>query len=311
MATLPQYHLLNCFLHSPPLSAVLSGNVSSPFTVYGHMYSCFNSTVGVISITIFSIIDFTLILPVCMTVLYLGFQQWRQQTPNTPMSHCDVLTYNMVFIDLLQVVGSVFSCYSIHANVSGLLSASLYMLSVYLFGQMLFYSLTCVDYYLAVVFPIVYLSLRKPKFIRARNVTIGCIWLCNIPLVVLLRSLEHDPIIGFLLSITAFLLLFIVFSCLSVLYVLIRPAPGEGGRRQVDQSKLKAFNSMIAILTVLTFRFVGTTVCNVMFVSREVKEDEKCAVLLSLFCNGLPCTLLQPILFLQRTGKLPFCKNST
>lgn len=42
---------------------------------------------------------------------------------------------------------------------------------------MFFPLMTCVEHYLAVVHPITYLSLRKAKGIRIRNITAGRIWL--------------------------------------------------------------------------------------------------------------------------------------
>lgn len=286
----------------------MAGNFS--FTVFEQMYKCYNSTAGAISLTVFGIINITFILPLCIFVIYLGLQQWQQQTSNTPMSHCDVFTYNMVLIDLIQVIGSMLSCYSINADISGLISAGICMLSFYLSGQMLFFSLTCVDCYLAVVFPIIYLNLKKPKFIRARNITIGCIWLCSVIWLCLLIFVEYTQMITFLAVITTLLLLFIVFSCFSVLYVLTRPGPGEGGRHQDNQSKGKAFNTMIRILAVVTFRFMGVTISYFIYNFANVKEATRCAVWLALVCNGLPCSLLQPILFLQKTGKLTFWKNN-
>lgn len=72
--------------------------------------------------------------------------------------------------------------------------------------------------------------------------------------------------------------------------------------------KIKAFDTMIAILTVLIFMLISANLCNGLFAS-AVEEDTKCVVWLSLVCNGLPCSFLHQALFLQRTGKLTFCKN--
>lgn len=293
-----------------PVPLVMTGNSSPSFSVFEEVYNCYNTTAGAIGFTIFSIINVSLNLPLCIFVLSLGLRQWRQQTPNTPMSHCDILTFNIVLIDLVQIIGSMISCYSIYTGVSSLITAGIHMLWIYLAVQMTFFTLTCVDYYLAVVFPIFYLSLRKPKFIKARNTIISFVWISNITTVCSLRFLENRYVICFLSIFTAFFLSFVIFSCFSVLYVLIRPGPGERGRHQVDHLKLKAFNTMLFILTVMTVRFVGASICNALYASvMEVTADKRCVVWLSLVCNSFPYSLLQPILFLQKTGKLPFCKN--
>lgn len=287
----------------------MSGNFSPTSTVFEQMYRCFNSTAGATTLTVFIAIDITVILPLCFIVLYLGLQRWRKQIPNTHMSHCDVFTYNMVLLDLMQFIGSVLCCYSVHTDVSRLISAGIYVLCTYLCGQMMFFPLTCVDYYLAIVFPIFYLGLKKPKFIIARNITIGLVWLCNFAEIILLKFLDHKQVISLLSILSIFLLLFVIFSCFSVLYVLIRNGPGEGSKRRVDKSKIKAFNTMIAILAVLTFRFLGTTVCNSVYTTAEMNVDKMCVVSLFVIGSGLPCSLLQPILFLQKTQKLPFFNN--
>lgn len=66
--------------------------------------------------------------------------------------------------------------------------------------------------------------------------------------------------------------------------------------KEVDTRYTIIFH-LIAILTVMIFRFIGIIVCYVPFVMTNVKEDRhRCAVWLSFVCS-----LLQPILFLQRT----------
>lgn len=288
----------------------MSGNSPPPSTVFEQMQRCFNSTAGATSLTVLMAIDITVILPLCLIVLYLGLQRWRKQIPNTHMSHCDVFTYNMVLLDLMQVIGSLLCCYSVHTDISPLMSAGIYMLCTYLCGQMMFFPLTCVDYYLATVFPFFYLGLKKLKFIIARNITIALVWLCNFAEIIFLKFFDFTQIISLLSVVSVFLLSFVIFSCFSVLYVLIRTGPGEGGKRQVDKSKLKAFNTMIAVLTVLTFRFLGITVCNSVYASAEMNVNKMCVVSLFIVGSGLPCSLLQSILFLQRTQKLPFFNNN-
>ncbi|KAI9531410.1 hypothetical protein NQZ68_041621 [Dissostichus eleginoides] len=86
----------------------------------------------------------------------------------------------------------------------------------------LFHLLTCVERYLAVVHPITYLGLRQGGGVRIRNISIG----------------------------------------ISVLYVLKRPGPGEvgGNRKRVDQSKQRAFYTILSITGVILLRFGGNLI---------------------------------------------------
>ncbi len=114
-----------------------------------------------------------LLLPLCILVLYLGFQQWHQLPPGTTMSHSDVFTYHMVGTELLGILGFKLTSCGVHTEFHQILTVSIYLLSINSNGQTLFHILTCVERYLDVVHPITYLSLRTARGIRVRNVTIG------------------------------------------------------------------------------------------------------------------------------------------
>ena len=114
---------------------------------------------------------------------------------------------------------------------------------------MFFHTLTCLERYLAVVHPIIYLSLKNERGIRIRNITNGCVWPLSImeAYVFMLFNTYLN------LSVLIVILIIIVFFSLSVLCVLTRPGPGEqggdGGR--VDQSKQRAFYIIMVILVLL------------------------------------------------------------
>ena len=104
----------------------------------------------------------------------------------------------------------------------------------------------------------------------------------------------------------------VFFSSLSVLCVLIRPGPGEGGggRQQVDRSKLRAFFTIMIILGVLLFRFVGFSLVAVEVWSEQQLFVETCAMQASITWFCLPSSLVLPLLFLQRAGKLVRCQTN-
>ncbi|TNN38146.1 hypothetical protein EYF80_051684 [Liparis tanakae] len=117
-------------------SSSLTAN-SSSINFYDFFLKCSDTSAGIFSVTAFIVTLLLLILPLCVYVIYLGFQRWRQQRSGTTMSHSDVFTFHMVVVELF------------------------------------FHTLTCVERYLAVVHPVTYLGLKKGKGIRLRNISIG------------------------------------------------------------------------------------------------------------------------------------------
>ncbi|KAF7644522.1 hypothetical protein LDENG_00220650 [Lucifuga dentata] len=99
----------------------------------------------------------------------------------------------------------------------------------------------------------------------------------------------------------------ISYCSLSVLCALIRPGPGEGGgdRERVDQSKLRNHH---AITGMLVLRFGGHLVCS-WLMSSGLSVDVCMLSRLVLWLN-LPSSLVLPLLFLHRAGKLTVCKRS-
>ncbi|GLD73492.1 uncharacterized protein AKAME5_002481700, partial [Lates japonicus] len=175
------------------------------------------------------------------------------------MSHSDIFTYHMVIIELISVFGSSISCCGIHANLPEMLELGVYLLSVNMSGQMLFHILTCAERYLAVVHPITYLGLRKTKGIRIRNIIIGCVWILCFAATSSMTLRDEVSMLILSFSVLGFMLSVISFCSISVLCTLIRPGPADRveGRQRIDQSKLRAFYTIMAILGVLLIRFGG------------------------------------------------------
>ena len=293
-----------------------SSNISlplSPLSYSSNMFSlfqsCFRSTAGTLNLTAFTIVSI-LLLPLYIYVLYLGIQRWRQQRSNS--RHSDVFTYHMVVTELMSVLGFIVMFSGALTDLPQMMVVGTYILFLNLYGQSCFHVLTCVERYLAVVHPVTYLKLKKENWVRNRNITIGCIWLMCIAGTTLI-NIDNKFLI--LLNYSIIFLIFIVisFCSLSVLCVLIRPGPGEGGggRQQVDQSKLRAFYTIMIILGVLMFRFMGMVIFNALFSSPHLSENYRCAgcYFASWFC--LPSSLVLPLLFLQRAGKLLCCQRNS
>ena len=296
---------------SPSFNASLPASSTCCSSLYFFLYKCFRSKDGAINITILTIISILVLFPLYILVLYLGFKRWRQQRSNSTTSHSDVFTYNMVFMELMSVFGSTLICCGVYTVLQQMMMVGIYLFTINLSGQMFFHLLTCVERYLAVVHPITYLSLRQERGIRIRNITVVCAWLLSFALTGLL-SAENQVLIDVIFySTMAFVLILISLCSLSVLCVLIRPGPGEGGggREQADQSKLKAFYTIMVILGVLMLRFGGTIVISALYDLMKQAGAKWCGLWLSTLWFCLPSSLVLPLLFLQRARKLLCCKN--
>ncbi|KAL3050865.1 hypothetical protein OYC64_001187 [Pagothenia borchgrevinki] len=249
-----------------------------------------------------------LLVPLFILVLYIGFQQWRKRGSAATTSHTDVFTFHMVILELIGVVGFTFYCYGIYTDGQFIIEVGSGLFALISPGQTLFHLLTCVERYLAVVHPVIYLRLRQGGGVRIRNISIGCVWcICFISAslqVIILARVISDFVLLVFSSIV------VCFCSISVLFVLIRPGPGEGGgnRERVDQSKQRAFYTIMAIMAALLLRFLSSIVTTAFFVLMSGTCQDY-VLIWSLFWFTVPSSLVLPLLFLQRAGKLPGCKH--
>lgn len=234
----------------------MTGNTSSIHLPFG--LNCIITRPGSIVYTVYFLINILLMLPICTMILYLGLQQWWQQSSTSTgltMSHADTFTYHMVIMELFGVFGNILACCGIYAEPVNVL-VGLYFWTFPWYGEMFFHILTCLERYLAVVHPITYLSLKRERGIRIRNIIIGCVWLLCIVGTGLLN-------INFSFLLLIFSLIVVSFCSISVLCTLIRPGPGErgGDRARVDQSKQRAFYTIMAILGMVLLRLLSSLGC--------------------------------------------------
>lgn len=254
----------------------------------------------------FTVIKTLLLLPLCVPILYLGSRHWLQQRSFAASSHSDIFCYNMMVVELISLVGWSLFCYGSYVELSWILSPGYYIMLIALPGQILFHCLTCVERYLAVVHPITYLALRNTAGMRIRNVGVGCVWLLCFTWTGI--AVLYYPILPFVpfFCILGFSLIVVSFCSLSVLCVLIRPGPGEGGgnREQVDQLKRRAVVTLTAIMGVLLLHFVGFVVCFAVRVARLLSNSDGCVLTVCAIWFSLPTSLLLPLLLLHRAAKL-------
>ncbi|XP_043954110.1 uncharacterized protein LOC122820613 [Gambusia affinis] len=290
-------------------------NVSSIYSPILFLMHCLRSEPSSIVNTAFILIRISLHLPLCVVILRLGLRRWNQKRSSSsaaPMSHSDFFAYLAAIIELIDVLGSILSFIGIHNDDYNIFFSGIILSSFVCFGAMNVNVLTCVERYLAVVHPIAYLKLRSGKGIRIRNLICCCFWLFSIIGIGLLMLTDVEAIYTlFLLSLS---LVTVSFCSFSVLCILIRPGPGEHkhpspyaskNKHQIDPSKQRAFLTIVAITLVLLLRFAYNVVWIAIYLGADASN---CMVIVCNFLFNMPSSLVLPLLFLQRSGKLKCCR---
>ena len=118
------------------------------------------------------------ILPLCILVLFVGHQRWRQRCPGATLSHFDILTYHLVAIEILNVIVAILNCWISYAYLPSLWIALQATFSVTFPGQLIYQCLTSIDRYLAVVHPIIYLRLRNRNAVKIIYISSGFACCC-------------------------------------------------------------------------------------------------------------------------------------
>uniref|UniRef100_A0A096MC65 G-protein coupled receptors family 1 profile domain-containing protein n=1 Tax=Poecilia formosa TaxID=48698 RepID=A0A096MC65_POEFO len=247
-------------------------------------------------------------LPLSVFILH----QWKKRScsSSAPTSHSDCFTFHLASMELVGVLGYVLTfCTICQVEMPGLLEAGVLLSTYKWFGEVLFHILMCTERYLAVVHPIVYLKLRNGRWIGIRNVVLGFIWLLCLlgkaSLLICTYSVKYWPVF---FAIIYSVIIVVSFCNLSVLGALMHPGPGEqdGGRERADQSKQRAFYTILAILGTLVLRFAWGLFWTVVYLS---EGDTDCVTMTIDVWFNLPSSLVLPLLFVHRKGRFLFWKK--
>ncbi|XP_007568258.1 uncharacterized protein LOC103149166 [Poecilia formosa] len=281
-------------------SSASNDSVPDPHVSAGHPYICFYSGPGRIIFTVFKVVHVVTILPLCTFILYLGLQQMQKKTPasSAATSHCDVFTYHIVAMELIGVIGFFLSFFGNYMDDTNVFIYGFMVFSVTAYGQIFFHMLTSVERYLAAVHPVSYLGLKNEKGVRIRNVTVVWVWLLCFASIGYMTTGSYI-ILDTFLNVLATAVIF--FCCVSVLFALIRPGPG---RKRPDQSKQRAFCTILVILGVLMVRLSF----GLVWVGLDLTGNAaRCLTMVCTTGVNLPSSLVLPLLFLHRAGKLACC----
>jgi len=185
-------------------------------------------------------------------------------------------------------------------NNKALILTSIFLCSTFIVGRPLFQTVFCVERYLAVVHPLVYLKYTRNTNIKLLLVVL--VWL--IILMVGLLIVDSYPKMPIWLCMGLYLAMLVVCSSCSVviLWVLKRPKPGDGGKEAGYQLKRKAFIAVTVILMTLVFGY-GTVSC-VIVLRDQLPYHTYCLVLGLSWWTLLPSAAVQPYLYLSKVDKV-------
>lgn len=270
---------------------------------------CLFFPAGIAIMTSFTITLFFILMPVFLFVIYLGLQQWRQQHPAKSMSHSDVFIFNMTIIELINVFGSIIICVGKYTYTLQLITLGTYIFSFNFHAQIFFHLLICLERYLAVVHPITYLTLRKEKGIKIRNIFVVCVWVaCFVLLSIHVVPDENNEIQIY--SVVLPILTTLTFCNLSILMVLIRPRPGNRQCQKVGKSKMRAFYIICVIMVVLLLRFGWDLFAFRVICVLELQCEQVCTILMSTVWTSIPSSMVLPMIFLYQARKLLWCTKN-
>lgn len=244
-----------------------------------------------------------LVVPHLIVILYVVLQRWWQQYP-APASHSDCIIFNMVIIELLSVFTTISFCIAYYTQLHIVMIVTSQLCFILICGQISFHILACLERYLAVVHPVIYMH---PKKSTIRGISILSSWLFNIGLVFFINNEDFSIIIILYFVKLTFCLIVVSFCSIAVLRVLRRPLEGREMKERVDQTRQKAFNTILAIMITLLIRFCGNLILISIFSSPVFNTTLQCRLIYSSFWFGLPSSLVLPLIFLHREGKLLSC----
>ncbi|KAJ0006181.1 hypothetical protein NQD34_013454, partial [Periophthalmus magnuspinnatus] len=237
-------------------------------------------------------IKYSLLSPLSIFILHHAYQQWRPQRSFQTASHSDIFTYHMVTMELTGAVGAVLYVCGIYTDGTLVLFFGVFLVIFSFPGQIFIHCLTCLDRYLAVIHPVVYLKSRQATGIKIRNFGIFLIWLCGVGTMIMQVAYLHEfPVIQFVgMSVSAFVL--VSFCSISVLKGLLRPGPNDISNKKVHRSKRKAFNTITAISVTLTLENIILILCMAVSRYNEMDYDVQCMIFMSGLWANIPNSLV-------------------
>ncbi len=187
--------------------------------------------------------------------------------------------------------------------IVGLIKLSQFLQGLSFTGRPLFQCVICVERYLAVVHPVIFL---KYKPLRYRVICCTAVWIITLGscvccvLVIMFSTSDVHP----WFSLLQFLLfLFIQLFCLvAVLRALKQSGPGErGGERGGNHMKRRAFHLILITTVTMLITYVPYNIITLL--NTLTKQNNHKLWFIVVVCYLL-ASFVQPVVYLHRAGKL-------
>ncbi|XP_017336357.1 C-C chemokine receptor type 5-like [Ictalurus punctatus] len=246
-------------------------------------------------------LNYLLGLPLNSYVMVLLLHGCRRLDP------CDVFTLNQAAVEIFFLFLGPF-----HIMCDVKMDLCFYDVIGFFVGvgmlvRSLFQCWVCLERYVAVIHPITFLMFRP---LRYRVVICVVTWTsglaCGVVCMFMFPFLPYRVILAY----AVIVLSIHVFSCMSILYKLRHPGPGErnADRATEDRAKKRAFH--IVVINLLTF-LVQNTPFSVVFCMQDTLSmmDFSLALAISLAIN-IMMGFMNPVFVLLKAGKLSFLKSA-
>ncbi|KAE8279518.1 hypothetical protein D5F01_LYC23107 [Larimichthys crocea] len=255
-----------------------------------HWNPCPSSTYGVNVFFIVEAINFLFGLPVN------AWTVWLVTCSSHSVQASKVFTLNLASLECAYIL----LCFLRPLNYYVIRSTFLFTFNLFFYGLLsagrpLFQACICLERYLGVVHPVVYLRYNS---VRTRLRALPLVWgltllfcVCNI-----LKLVFAFPILFLIL------LLLQGFCCVRILQVLLQPGPSDGTKGQLDPAKKTAFITVLVIQVMMVLNYLPTVLA-VPLRGRLSKHGYQCQLLPAALSFSVFGSFVQPLMYLMRRGK--------
>ncbi|XP_050948635.1 uracil nucleotide/cysteinyl leukotriene receptor-like [Labeo rohita] len=213
---------------------------------------------------------------------------------NLNLSVCEIANC----LNSLLTVLDYFTCFS------SLTILTYFLVGLAITGRPLFQCLMCVERYLAVVHPVIFL---KFKPLRYRVICCAVAWLISFGscLCCIFTLVLHNIYVYAWINSVQFLLLFFfqLFCLVAVLRALKQSEPGDRGREREEENPMKRTAFYLILITTMNMSiiYMPFTISGFIYVLTQHYFDESMSAGIICFILG---GFVQPIVYLHRAGKL-------
>ncbi|XP_056587649.1 C-C chemokine receptor type 8-like [Triplophysa dalaica] len=269
--------------------------VPSPFSAYGFWHK------GVVEMCLF-VFSFLSGIPTHAYVIYLIV------TGKGNGIASEIFILNLSVCEILFSVNSLFN--ALAETFQSLIIFTWFLIGEIITGHPMFQCLMCVERYLAVVHPVIFL---KFKPLRYRVICCTAAWMIGFGSGLFCMFLLMSP--NFYLYVWFYTVQFLIFlstqlfCLLAVLRALKQSGPGERGREREEENHIKkrAFHLILIATVSMIIRYAPYIITGFFIVT--LQDDESIQVLWSVsYVCFMLAGFVQPVLYLHRMGKLScFC----